>query len=349
MSPTLPSCAIFKSPVILPAASTSTAVALISPTLPSCVIFKSPVITPPSSTSTAVALTSPMLSSCAIFKSPVILPAASTSTAVALTSPMLPSCAIFKSPVILPAASTSTAVALTSPTLPTCANFKSPVFILLPAYPSATALMSPIIIEEHTIIENHATIMVLVFSSATTLFQFINLLSLWIFFTLPIFIDLLGMCICTYLCALPVFQPVLGKAPSSSPPPFKVLCKNKMVTDERACLLEYAPSSEETSRESSVCGTTDVPESQVDMHTPLLDAQLCCSHSDCALVCHGVTWWIELRTEFRVRTFAEVVSGVKATHVAVTAVNPMTGERIATARVRTYADAKGVPVTLIIA
>jgi hypothetical protein len=161
-----------------------------------------------------------------------------------------------------------------------------------------------------------------------------------------------------YFFILPILQLVFvfGKEPDTKepdtkelPPPTKVLHKNKMPTDEHVCVLEDAPSSEETTRESSGCGAGDVPESPVDTHMPLLDAWLYSSQSECAPVRRGVAWWIELRTEFRLRTFAEVVSGVKATHVAVTAVNPVTKERIATARPRTYADAiKGLPATLII-
>jgi hypothetical protein len=254
-------------------------------------------------------------------------------------SSTLPSCAIYNAPVVMasPSSSTSTAIALTSSALPSCTIFTAPVMMAPPALPTSTPLTSPIVIEEHTIIKKHM-IVIIIFSSATLLFQFIKRLGMYIYFFI-----------------LAILQLVFGKEPDTKeqpqlPPPTKVLRKNKITTDARVCVLEDAPSSEETTRESSGCGAGDVPESPVDMHMPLLHARLYSSQSECAPMRRSVAWWIELRTEFRVRTFAEVVSGVKATHVAVTAVNPVTKERIATARPRTYADAtKGLPATLIIA
>jgi hypothetical protein len=61
------------------------------------------------------------------------------------------------------------------------------------------------------------------------------------------------------------------------------------------------------------------------------------------------TWTPVVEPIYRSRTFLEVTAGVKATHVTVPKVNPVTGGRFNTTRLRSYADAvNGRKATLFV-
>jgi hypothetical protein len=92
-----------------------------------------------------------------------------------------------------------------------------------------------------------------------------------------------------------------------------------------------------------------------DLHT----TSSCSEDGECApsASCSGASTtsrshaqWIKMRPEYRLRTFAEVVSGCIATHLAVTVVDPTTSAHTFTARPRTWAEVvKAVPATLVAA